>query len=180
MAGNITDLYVTYGSTLAPSQFHRVVTTSHVGADLNPGGAAPTYLWYKQAAVRRSRRACLDACVCVVLFVLACTVSAGFRLCCNVCVCAWVDLPRVAACCRGTLWLTWLSFTTTNNPPTASASYPMTCRRVPTSPSTSPSARRQARRTRARHLQLCRTPRLMMAKTRHQRQRRRACGPSRS
>ena len=59
MAGNITDLYVTYGSTLSPSQFHRVVTPQAVGADVNPGGSAPTYLWYKQETVRHA------GCVCV-------------------------------------------------------------------------------------------------------------------
>jgi len=43
----ITDFEVTYGSALAANKFHRVVTATGEGADINKGGGSPVYLWYK-------------------------------------------------------------------------------------------------------------------------------------
>ena len=45
----LTELAVTYGSTLAPGGFHRVTDADHHAANINPAqGASEVYLWTKR------------------------------------------------------------------------------------------------------------------------------------
>lgn len=49
----ITDLTVTFGSTIAESGFHRVVDPAHIGADINRGEGRSCFLWYRRGPVTK-------------------------------------------------------------------------------------------------------------------------------
>lgn len=56
----VTELAITYGSTLAPGGFHRVTDKAHHAANINPAqGGTAVYLWTK----RDSGAGITDVCV---------------------------------------------------------------------------------------------------------------------